>query len=164
MNSFNKYTHLDEKTFDTEAADAELFAEKALEAFSSLFDTIEDCRASTQNAFESYAREEVADVLYGNVHDEIDQLSTHSSISQVNVEHVKIDIIDAKKVKISISGSVDCHLQYGSDSDNEKGDGAQSIDNFPFTCKYEADADSPSELSLVHGSLVIDNSSFYEDY
>ena len=42
VNKFNKYTHLDEKTFYSEALEAELFAEKALEAFSSLFETIDD--------------------------------------------------------------------------------------------------------------------------
>jgi hypothetical protein len=163
VNSFNKYTHLDENTFATDASDAELFAEKAIEMFGSLLETIEECRLSTQSAFETYAQEAVEDVLYSNMHDEIDQLSTHSSVSQVNVEEVTIDTLDSQKVKISVSGSVDCHLQYGSDSDNDNGDGAKSIANLPFDCKYEADAASPQDLTLVHGSMVIDNSSFYED-
>jgi len=47
--------------------------EKAIEAFGALFETIEDCRVSTQSAFESYAHDAVADILYGNVHAEIDQ-------------------------------------------------------------------------------------------
>lgn len=163
INSFNTYTHLNEHTFDTDPSDAELFAEKAIEAFGALFETIEDCRLSTQSAFEGYAQDAVSDVLYGNMHDEIDQLSTHSSVSQVNVEEVTIDVLNSKKVEISVSGSVDCQLQYGSGSDNANGEGAKSTTNLPFDCKYEADAACPREMTLVHGSMEIDNSSFYED-
>jgi hypothetical protein len=53
VNSFNEYTHLDEHTFDTEASDAELFAEKAIEAFGLLFESIEDCRLIAQGALKA---------------------------------------------------------------------------------------------------------------
>jgi hypothetical protein len=162
IKSFNKFTHLNEQSFDINDSDAESFAAEALEIFSQLYETIEDCRASTQSAYESYAREAISDVLYGSVHSEIDELSTHSSVSQVNVDEVTIDALDSGKVVISVSGSVDCHLQYGSDSDNENGDGAQSLVNCPFSCKYEADVRWPEKLSLFDDSLKIDNSSFYE--
>lgn len=69
------------------------------------------------------------------MHDEIDVLSTHSSVSQVNAEDVTIDTLDSQKIKISVSGSVDRHLQFGSDSDNKRGDGAKSTTNLPFNCK-----------------------------
>jgi Predicted pPIWI-associating nuclease len=162
VNSFSKYTHLGEKTFDTEDADAGDFAENALEVFRSLFETIEDCRASTQRAFESYAQDAVTDMLFDNVHAELDELSTHTSVSQVLVEQVQIEELDSKKVTISVSGSVDCQLQYGSDMDYGKGDGVRSMDSFPFRCEYKADASVPNDLTLVAGSLHIDNSSFYE--
>jgi Predicted pPIWI-associating nuclease len=57
---------------------------------------------------------------------------------------------------------VDCAFQYGSDSDFERGDGVRSSGEYPFTCKYEADIKTPSDLVLLFHSLNIDNSSFYE--
>ena len=158
----SKLTHIEQKTFGIGDAEAEAFAEEALETFGLLFETISDCRASTHSAFESYARDAVTDELMDNVQSALDQLATHHNISQVNVEDVSLDLMTLSKVTLSVSGSVDCDLQYGSDSDNDRGDGARSSGNFPFTSEYTADIRWPDRLTLVEGTLNIDNSSFYE--
>ena len=158
---FSKFTHIEEKTFGIEDWEAEQFAEEALEIFHSLYETIEDCRTSTYRAMEEYAKDAVEDELFGSVNSELDQLATHYSVSEVNMEDLELTM-DSHKITLEITGSVDCDFQYGSSSDVEKGDGAESSHAYPFTCKYEADIKTPSKLVLVFDSLNIDNSSFYE--
>ncbi len=157
----SKLTHIEEKTFDIGDHEAQVFAEEALDIFGRLFETVNDCRASTQSAFEDYARSAVSDELADNVQSALDQLATHHNISQVNVEDVSIEIVKLATIKFSVSGSVNCALQYGSDSDNERGDGARSSGNFPFTAEYTADIRWPDNLTLTE-TVEIDNSSFYE--
>ena len=70
--------------------------------------------------------------------------------------------VDSKKIRLAIAGTVDCDFQYGSSSDVERGDGAELSGAYPFSCKYEADIQTPADLVLVFDSLNIDNFSFYE--
>jgi hypothetical protein len=59
-------------------------------------------------------------------------------------------------------GNVDVRLQYGSDSDVRRGDGAVSSDSYPLTCDFEADTCTPLDISVVPRTLVVDTISFYE--
>jgi hypothetical protein len=159
--TFSKFTHIEEATFGIDDWKADQFAEEALEIFSSLYETIEDCRASTYRAMEEYAKDAVEDELFSSVISELDQLATHYTVSQVNMEDLDLTM-DSDRIKLAIAGTVDCDFQYGSSFDVERGDGAESSGAYPFTCKYEADIKTPSDLGLVFDSLKIDNSSFYE--
>lgn len=158
---FSKFTHIEEATFGIEDSKAEQFAEEALEIFNSLYETIDDCRTSTYRAMEEYAKDAVEDELFSSVISELDQLATHYTVSQVNMEDLELTM-DSAKIRLDIAGTVDCDFQYGSSSDVERGDGAESSGAYPFTCKYEADITAPADLILVFDSLKIDNSSFYE--
>lgn len=74
-----------------------MFAEEALDIFGRLFETVSDCQALTQSAFEDYARDAVSDELTENVQNALDQLATHHNISQVNVEDVSVEIANLAK-------------------------------------------------------------------
>jgi hypothetical protein len=158
---FSKFAHIEEATFGIEDSAAEGFAEEALEVFSSLYETIDDCRKSTYRAMEEFATDAVEDELFSSVISELDQLATHYTVSQVNMEDLDLTM-DSETIRLAVAGTVDCNFQYGSSSDVERGDGAESSGAYPFTCKYEADIKTPADLVLVCGSLNIDNSSFYE--
>lgn len=159
----SKLSHIEETTFGLGEAEAEQFANEALETFSLLYETIEDCRISIRSTVETYAKHAVLDDLTNDVQSELDQLATHYTIEQVNLEDLTIDTMDSTRLKISLTGSVECEFQYGSSSDVERGDGLITHGGYPFTCDYEADINRPTDLSLVYGTLKIDNSSFYED-
>jgi hypothetical protein len=158
----NKFTHIEEKTFNVDEVDAEQFAENALETFSALYETIDDCRASLQVEVEDFARNAVTDDLFNDVVSELDQLATHYTLSGVDLEDLSVDVMDSKTLAVSIAGNVDCEHQYGSDSDMARGDGAQSSGSYPFKAKYTANIAEPSKMTLVYDTLKVDNTSFYE--
>jgi hypothetical protein len=123
---------------------------------------IEERRDETRKAAESEAQDALQDVLYGEVNEELDRLSTHSSVTGVDLYGLKIVSMDSQKIKFSGHGNVDVRLQYGSDSDVRRDDGAVSRDSYPLTCDFEADTCTPLDISVVPGTLVVDTISFYE--
>jgi hypothetical protein len=84
-------------------------------------------------------------------------------VEGVHLESLTIISLDSKRILFESDGSVDVRLQYGSDADVARNDGAVSYDSYPLDCKFEADTERPLEISIVSGSLRIDTDSFYDD-
>jgi len=70
--------------------------------------------------------------------------------------------MDAEHVRYAGHGNVDTRLQYGSDSDVRRDDGAVSSGSYPLTCEFVVDTYSPLEISVVASSLTVDTVSFYD--
>lgn len=73
------YTHVNPKTFNVPANEAVKQAQRALEVFDQLFTFVRERREALRNAAEDAAQEALRDVLYGEVNEELDRLSTHTS-------------------------------------------------------------------------------------
>jgi Predicted pPIWI-associating nuclease len=101
---FSKFTNIEEATFGVDDSEVELFAEEALEVFSSLYETIEDCRNSTYRAMEEYAKDAVEDELFSSVVSELDQLATHYTVSEVNMVDLELTM-DSEKIRLAIGGT-----------------------------------------------------------
>jgi len=162
VSRLSSFTHITPKKFDISEDEADELAEEASDVFENLFRLIEERRDETRRAAESEAQDALRDMLYGEVHEELDRMSTHSSVTGVHLYGFKIISMDSKKIKYSGHGNVDVRLQYGSDSDVRRDDGHVSSDSFPLMCEFEADTCAPLDISVVPGTLVIETISFYE--
>jgi hypothetical protein len=158
----NAFTHVNEKTFGIPEEKADELAERALEVFDQLFTFVEERREATRKAAEDEAQDALRDVLYGEVNEELDRLSTNTSVEGVDLYGLKITSMDSEQVRYAGHGNVDARLQYGSDSDVDRDDGVVSSDSYPLTCEFVADTCSPLEISVVPGTLKVDTDSFYE--
>lgn len=156
------FTHINQKTFNVPPHEAINQAQRALEVFDQLFTFVRERREATRKAAEDAAQEVLRDVLYGEVNDELDRLSTHTSVEGVDLYSLKITSMDAETIRYEGRGNVDVRLQYGSDSDVERDDGVVSSDSYPLTCQFSAATCSPLDISVVWGTLIIDTDSFYE--
>jgi hypothetical protein len=158
----SKFTHIENATFGVDDATADQMALEALETFSLLYKTIEDCRSAVRHAVEGCVRGALNDKLSGNVVNELAELATHYTFWGVNIETVEVASMDPVKINFAVTGDVECELQYGSASDVKHGDGLVTDDSYPLTCHFVAPTSSPLNLHISPGSLLIDNSSFYE--
>jgi hypothetical protein len=158
----NTFTHIEEGTFGVNDAKADQLAMEALETFRLLYDTIENCCSEVREAVECRVREALNEELSGNVVNELEQLATHYTVRGVEIETVDVTSLDPDRINFAVAGEVECELQYGSSSDVEHGDGLVVDDSYPFTCNFGAPTSSPMSLHISPGSLIIDNSSFYE--
>ncbi|WP_449393034.1 pPIWI-associating nuclease domain-containing protein [Eoetvoesiella caeni] len=61
-------------------------------------------------------------------------------------------------------GSVGVELQWGSNSDVRRGEGAVIRNSYPLTCKFISKVTSPEGLDVIEDSLCVDTSSWWKDY
>ena len=158
----NAFTHVNPKTFGVSEEQATALAEQALEVFEQLFTFVSERREATRNAAADEAQDALRDVLYGEVNEELDRLSTHTTVETVDLYGFKITAMDPEHIRYAGHGNVDARLQYGSDSDVARDDGHVSFHGYPLTCEFIADTCSPLEIAIVPGTLRVDTDSFYE--
>jgi len=163
IDELSKYTHITEETFDIPDEDAELQAVRALETFDQLSELINERRDALRSSAADAAKDALAEKLFGEVNDELDRLSTHTSVDDVQLEYLAIVSITPDQIVYQGKGSVDVRLQYGSDSDVARDDGAVMHDSYPLDCQFEADTSDPLAISIVPGTLDLDTFSFYDD-
>jgi hypothetical protein len=156
------FTHINPKTFGVSGDDANDLAERALDVFDQLFTFVAERRDATRRAATDRAQEVLRDILYGEVNEELDRLSTHTSVETVDLYDLKIATMDSDYIRYEGHGNVDARLQYGSDSDVDRDDGHVSFDSYPLTCEFVADTCSPLDISVVPGMLKVDTDAFYE--
>lgn len=161
VQQLSKYTHVEQSTFGADDATSDSLAVEALETFSALYATIEECRVAVHHAAEIRVREALNDRFSSDIVEELAELATHYTASEVVIETVEILSMDANSIHVTATGVVECEFQYGSSSDVAKGDGLVTEDSYPLKCCFVAMAHSPLELNIVSGSLIVDNSSFY---
>jgi len=156
------FTHVNEKTFGVSEEKADELAYRALEVFDQLFIFVKERQEATRKAAEDKAQHALRDVLYNEVDQELDRLSTHTSVEGVDLYDLKIIQMDSTQIRYGGDGNVEVRLQYGSDSDVARNDGVVSHGTYPLTCVFVADTCSPLEISVVPGTLEVDTISFYE--
>jgi hypothetical protein len=159
----SNFGHDIEKSFDLPPAEAEQEAMDALETFDRLATLISERHESLLSEAADEAKKVLTDELFSQVQSELDILSTHSTVEGVHLESLTIISLDPKRILFESDGSVYVRLQYGSDADMRRDDGAVSYDSYPLDCKFEADTERPLEISIVSGSLRINTDSFYDD-
>jgi hypothetical protein len=156
----SKFTHLGRKTFGVDENTANRFADAALDMFMELLQMIDECREEIHRALEGVARDALDEEMFSRTIQELDEISTHTTVKYTHIDDFELTHMGPTRIVFSASGSVDCKLQYGSDGDWARGDGARLDDNYPLTCEFEADISTPLDLEVR--KLQVDNSSFYE--
>jgi hypothetical protein len=156
----NKLTHLTEQTFGIDAYAADRFAGIALETFNLLLETIDDCRTELRNSVEESAKDVLTDDMLDGTITALEEIATHYEIDEVNIDRLKLEYLGPDQIVFKAAGTVDCTLQYGSDSDVRNDSGMRVDDHYPLTCEFVADVSTPMDLKVR--KLHVDNSSFYE--
>jgi len=112
----------------------------------------------TQNLIEKLTQK-----LMEELPDELDQLSTHSrieDITDVDIDEIKIE---GKSIFVKGDGVISVELQYGSDGDQDSGDGYKTNDSFPFDFEITLEYSVKNKLEIKKvNKLEVDTSSFYE--
>lgn len=156
----NKLTHLTEQTFGIDGYAADRFAGIALDTFNLLLEAIDDCRAQLHSAVEERAQDVLTDDMLEGTITALEEIATHYEIDEVNINRLKLDYLGPDQIVFKASGTVDCTLQYGSDSDVVNDSGMRVDDHYPLSCEFVADVSTPMDLKVR--KLHVDNSSFYE--
>lgn len=164
VKTLNRATHLRAKTVVGDTQGVEALAQQALSALSTLLDAIEHCRLEMMMAVTEAVADEATEEILGETIQAIDQLAAHHSIEEVYVDDVKTTRIDAHFVWYRATGSINAELQWGSNSDLRRGDGATLGHTFRFVCDIPALVDTPKIFETSMISLGVDDGGWRDNW
>ncbi|MEM1040590.1 MAG: hypothetical protein AAGI12_14095 [Pseudomonadota bacterium] len=160
INDLSKFTHVRPGTLIDDDSKIKEFVLGSLSAFLSFLNVVSDCKSLVIRAVFDEIYAGVIEEFTTQTIQELDELSTHTFIDYSMNDDVNITDIDPKYVHLRVEGTVYVVLQYGSDGDRRRGDGASINDDYPFVIRMRAKVDKLGELEAV--DTEVDNSSFYE--
>lgn len=146
FNRLSKHVHVRENTvvLDPTLQSAEIV--RAVSAVEELLLSYHDCRNELLEPLIETLDEEAVDALMSETIGEIDELASHHYLEEICTEDTRVLDIGARFVKYQASGTVSVLLQYGSNSDVRRGDGAEMNTSFPFAVEFEVPVEEPRDL------------------
>lgn len=162
INNLSKFTHIEPKVFNLSELEAEQFVVEMTEATHNFLIAIRECRELIIEQLWEQIDAAVIDKALTDTITSIDELASHHYIEEINTDTIKIFNIDHESILLCAYGSIGCELQWGSNSDIRRGDGATLHQSFPFTCQLISSVEAPDEIECDENSLSVDTSSWYD--
>lgn len=156
IDELHKYTHIEPSTFGVPATRAEQFAADTLAALAGVLQTVGECRRRILERLEAQIDAAAVDGVLSDSLPGLVELASHFSVEDVDVSSVKVTGIDHERIHIEVNGTIDCILQFGSNSDVRRGDGAEILQSFAFGCQLYCPVEDPDELSVIEDSVGVD--------
>lgn len=160
--ALNKYVHVNPGTFEISLVDAETGANGAIDSLIAVLKLAEDCQAKLANTLHGHIHEEVIHSAISETIISVDELSTHHCVEEVYVHESRVVRIDSKYVHVKAFGEIGVELQWGSNGDLRRGDGATLDECFPFECSIVALVTPGGDFEVEDVSLSVDTSSWWE--
>jgi len=164
IDQLNKFTHVNEDSFGSRPDDVERHAFAACKALQAFLDCADEARKLLCSRVEEQVHDDVVSEAISETILSLDEIAGHHFVDEVDVHQIEVTSLDHAEIQFTAYGSVGVELQWGSNSDVRKGEGAVIRDSYPLTCKFISKVDSPEELELVENSLCVDTSSWWNDY
>lgn len=163
VNKLSKFTHIEPKVFDLAEGNIEALVNETTEAVYVFLATVSDCRRLIIDSLWEQIDSAIIDETLKETILALDELASHHFIDEVYTDEVEIYEINHEFIMFRAEGSIECELQWGSNSDVRRGDGAVLPQSFPFTCELLSPVYSPEAVQSVEGSLGVDTSSWHEE-
>lgn len=163
IDELSSYTHVTEAVLEKEMSDAAPVFASVMQGFLMLISAVESARILVEEDIAARIWPHLDGLFTEEFFGELDELSTHTRPQGAcDIEITKVTF-DEGTIRFEGSGGVECDLQWGSDGDVRRGDGAESSATFPFTFAGRADIADVASIEIDRDSISIDTSSFYGD-
>jgi hypothetical protein len=163
LDQLSKYIHVNPDTFGISEQRVNELSAEVLSIFERFANGISEFHESLKNELEQHIDQAVLEHSIQETFDKIDILATHHNIEEHETSSYEVVTISSQKIDIVASGTLSVRLQYGSDHDLDKGDGAEMYESFPFECQMEMTIDidfSKSKCEML--DFDVDTSGWYE--
>lgn len=160
--ALNKSTHVRSETIVCKGS---MVREMTFEVFESLLDLLRAAangRDEITRATASVMHNAVFESLISETIQELDELSTHTTVDGHYIDTVEVRSLTATKLEYAITGQVEVELQYGSNSDVRNDIGFRQDDSYPYHAAILSNPAKPMEIQPKDITLKVDNSSFFE--
>ena len=163
FNNLSKHVHGRANTLVRDPGEQETEAEGTVSAVEELLHAYHDCRTALIEPLVEGLDEGAIYALLSETIQSIDELASHHTIEEIYTDRTEVAAIGPDVVRYRASGTVSVTLQFGSNSDLRRGDGAELDDSFPFECLFDVPLDDPRDLSRAEVVSGVDTSSWYGD-
>jgi hypothetical protein len=160
IRNLNKFTHIEEGVFNLPPATVDAHVAATEAALDELCRTIVEVRAELLDKLGEKIDSAVVDRSLSETIIEVDELATHHTIEEVHTDDVDVVQITSERIVMLANGTLSVELQWGSNSDIRRGDGAIIPISFPFTCNLSAPVDSPEQIDSDDDTIRVDTSSW----
>jgi Predicted pPIWI-associating nuclease len=160
IDELSKHVHGRADTIIRDPTEQDAVAMATVTAMTAFLDTLRGCRDAVLEPIAEALDEAAVDALLSETIMEVDELATHHSLDEVYVDAVRVAAIGAHTITYMASGSIDVTLQWGSNSDLRRCDGAELDQNFPFECEFELPLDDLWDLQLAEPAYRVDTSAW----
>ena len=161
IDALSKHIHGRETTTIREHDVQDRFAEATLDEMEAFLDAMHACREAVLLPVAKELDAAAVDTLLSETIQEVDLLASHHSIEDICVDKVVVKDIDPHTVKFRATGSISVILQWGSNSDRRRGDGAELPESFPFWCDITLPIDNPWDLHYAETEYEVDTSDWF---
>jgi hypothetical protein len=152
----SKHVHGNENTIIPGQDEQDMVAERTVAAMGAFLDALRECREAVLMPIAEALDSAAVDALLSDAMLEVDELAPHFSVDDLYVEDVVVSAIGAEMITYRVTGSAEITLQWGSNSDVRRGDGAESSQSFPFHCELQVPLDDPWDLDQAKVAYGVD--------
>lgn len=133
IETLNKYTHINNDTFDMPQEEIDSYVNEISNAFLNLIQEIHNCRKHLRDLVDDEIDNEIFEHAIQETNEDIDLMSTHHRIESTSISNIKVTDITDDKIYFRASGDIDVEQQFGSSSDLRNDIGAIINTSFPFS-------------------------------
>lgn len=156
IDSLSKYTHINKDTFDVSDSEASELVNNVIGSFNGFVDCMNDIRQQVISRLDAEINHKILMATIYETYDDIDILSTHSSIENYCIDSIAVDDITSNEVVLKVSGSANVRLQYGSDGDQRRGDGYITNIDVPYEANVSAEIKKSLRKFHLNGNIHFD--------
>ncbi|ANY85468.1 hypothetical protein BB934_45450 (plasmid) [Microvirga ossetica] len=160
INELNKFTHVRPGVIEPDKGKVESFVSEALSALIGLFESFAECSEEVLHTLQDAIDRAAVEAFVLETIPEVDELATHHSVEEAYVEDMAITAVTETTVHFKLSGSLSVELQWGSNSDWRRGDGAKMRQSFPFEMTMQSSVDALTNFDEV--VFQVDTSRWYQ--
>ncbi len=152
--------HARELTMVAAVDEQDALARRIITAMEVFFGTLQASRNDILAPIQEELDDAAIDALLTETIQEVDELASHHSVEEVYVDRTVVHELGHDEIVYRATGSVAVCLQWGSNSDMRRGDGAELEQSFPFTCDITVPLDDPWDLRNAEAVYGVDTSSW----
>jgi hypothetical protein len=162
IDNLSKHVHGREETIIEGNDEQDAAACGAIEALGNFLDTYHECRKTILDAIQEELDDAAVDALITDTIQEVDELATHHSVEEVYIGDTSVRSIGPHFITYRATGTIAIGLQWGSNSDMRRGDGAEANLSFPFYCDIQVSLDDPLNVAFSETDYAVDVSSWHD--
>jgi len=162
MDGLNRATHVRADTILSKGWEIRVMIQDVLRGLDQLLQAANESREAITHAVADAMQEAVFEKLISETIDELDELSTHTTVDGHNIDNVSVTKLDSQDISYRVEGEVEVELQYGSNSDVRNEIGFRQDDSYPYVVTVTCAVARLMAIRADDLNISVDNRSFYE--